>query len=217
MEPFHWSLQGKMVGLVWGLAFPREEMGHQQSQRRAGAGTGNEHRDAGSFWALGGFQAEQAWLQGTCKWAVALTPARRQDGSHIRRQSNLSMERRAWPRGDTKLCVQEQGHIHLGVGCPCWEKAAFFTKVPPTDSQAQGPCPLWGLSTVGRVEGILSFCFISWTHPLLPMKVSSMCKAMACSWQRPVGVGCIFVVIYTKELLNLGLRTVKLAASFNCC
>ena len=35
-------------------------MSPQQSQRRAGAGTGDEHREAGSFWALGGFQAEQA-------------------------------------------------------------------------------------------------------------------------------------------------------------
>ena len=215
MELFHWSLQGRMVGRVWGPAFPREGMGHQQSQRTAGAGTGNEHREAGSFWALGGFQAEQAWLQGTCKWAVALTLARRQDGSHIRRQSNLSMEQRAWPRGDTKLCVQEHGPSTLVWGVPAERRQP--------SSQSSHLLTHWptghahcGVSFLGRVEGMLSFCFISQAHPLLPMKVSSMCKAMACSWQRRAGVGCIFVVIYTKELLNLSLRTVKLTTSFNC-
>ena len=112
------------------------------------------------------------------------------------------------------VCPRTQP-VHPGVGCPCWEKAAFFTNLPPTDPLTHGPCPRWGL-LLGEGRGDAFFLFISRAHPLLPMKVSSMCKAMACSWQRRAGVGCIFVVIYTKELLNLGLRTVKLATSFNC-
>lgn len=201
MGPSYWSLQDKIAGLAWGLGFPGEGICHHQSERRADAGAGNEHREAGPFWALVGLG-----------WSPVLAP-----GSPVGRQCSLSVEHRAWPRGGTKPCVQRP--------CPPWCGAApagrkallvLHTELLPTDQWAHRAVPTnWDFLLMYPPtlrEGRGDTFFLCHHQPNEPFTFYEGIFCIQRDGLLKVGT---FVVVYTKAFLNLGLRTRKLAPSFH--